>query len=137
MEESTHLLIPTETLLASDMFGEFVALYIFTLVVLFVSFLNIYSVDKYEFLNNKQDCFEFKFNMFFILMHSKVKHIVSKKTFILEIIGYLLLIVSVISFICSINQEITTAFIYLGIVALLIFIFGCVTGFFYNRMSKM
>ena len=137
MEESAHTLIQTETLLASDMFGEFVALYIFTLVVLFVSFLNIYCVDKYEFLNNKQDCFEFKFNMFFILMHSKVKHIVSKKTFILEIIGYLLLIVSVISFICSINQEITTAFIYLGIVALLIFIFGCVTGFFYNRMSKM
>ena len=137
MEESAHTLIQTETLLASDMFPIFVALHIFLLIVLFVSFLNIYCIDKYEFLNNKQKCFEFKFNMFFIVMYSKVKQIVSKKTFILEIIGYLLLIISVISFIYSTNQEVTTAFICLGIVTLLIFIFGCVTGFFYNRMSKM
>ena len=136
MEELVHSLIQTETLLESDMLGTLVASYLFLLIILFVSFLNVYSVDQYEFLYNKQKCFDFKHNMFFIIMYSKEKHVVSKKTFILELIGYLLLILSIVVFVCSLKQEVTTAFILLGIVALIIYVFGWVTGGMYGKTKK-
>lgn len=136
MVDLVHSLIQTETLLESDMLGTLVASYLFLLIILFVSFLNVYSVDKYEFLYNKQKCFDFKHNMFFIIMYSKEKHVVSKKTFILELIGYLLLILSIVVFICSLKQDVTTACVLLGIVTLLIMSFGCVTGSIYGKIKK-
>ena len=69
-------------------------------------------------------------------MYSKEKHIVSKKTFILELIGYLVSITSIIVFVCSLYQNVTTAFILLGIVALIIFTFGCITGALYGKVKK-
>jgi len=118
------------------MLGALIASYLFLLSIIFVSFLNIYSIDKYEFLNNKQKCFEFKYNMFFIIAYSKEKHIISKKTFILELIGYLLSIVSITMFICSFKQEVTISFISLGIIALLVIAFGCTTGSIYGKIKK-
>ena len=136
MVDLAHNLIQTEILLESSMLGTLIAAYLFLLVVLFVSFLNIYSVDKFEFLNNQQKCLEFKHKLFFVIMYSKKKHIVSKKTFISELIGYLIVIVSIIVFICSLKQDVTTAFILLAIVALVIFIFGCITGGMYRKIKK-
>ena len=69
-------------------------------------------------------------------MYSKEKHIVSKKTFISELIGYLIVIASIIVFICSLKQDVTTAFILLAIVALVIFTFGCITGGMYRKIKK-
>lgn len=131
-----HNLIQTEILLESSMLGTLVASYLFLLLVIFVSFLNIYSVDKFEFLNNQQKCLEFKHKLFFVIMYSKEKHIVSKKTFISELIGYLIVIASIIVFICSLKQDVTTAFILLAIVALVIFTFGCITGGMYRKIKK-
>lgn len=136
MAELVRILTPMVILLESDMLGVLIASYLFLLLILFVSFVNVYSVDKFEFLNNKQKCFEFKHDMFFIIMYSKEKHIVSKKTFILELIGYLLLVVSIAVFICSIRQEITTACILLAVIALLILSFGWVTGSMYGRIKN-
>lgn len=110
--------------------------YLFLFSVIFVSFLNIYAVDKFEFLNNQQKCLEFKYKLFFVIMYSKEKHIVSKKTLILEFIGYLISITSIIVFICSLNQDVTIAFILLGIVSLVIFTFGCITGWMYRKIKK-
>lgn len=136
MVDLAHNLIQTEILLESSMLGALIASYLFLLLVIFVSFLNIYSVDKFEFLNNQQKCLEFKHKLFFVIMYSKEKHIVSKKTFISELIGYLIVIASIIVFICSLKQDVTTAFILLAIVALVIFTFGCITGGMYRKIKK-
>ena len=136
MADLAHNLIQTEILLESSMLGALIASYLFLLLVIFVSFLNIYSVDKFEFLNNQQKCLEFKHKLFFVIMYSKEKHIVSKKTFISELIGYLIVIASIIVFICSLKQDVTTAFILLAIVALVIFTFGCITGGMYIKIKK-
>ena len=136
MVDLAHNLIQTEILLESSMLGILIASYLFLLLVIFVSFLNIYSVDKFEFLNNQQKCLEFKHKLFFVIMYSKEKHIVSKKTFISELIGYLIVIASIIVFICSLKQDVTTAFILLAIVALVIFTFGCITGGMYRKIKK-
>lgn len=136
MVDLAHNLIQTEILLESSMLGTLIASYLFLLLVIFVSFLNIYTVDKFEFLNNQQKCLEFKHKLFFVIMYSKEKHIVSKKTFISELIGYLIVIVSIIVFICSIKQDVTTAFILLAIAALVIFTFGCITGGMYRKIKK-
>ena len=69
-------------------------------------------------------------------MYSKEKHIVSKKTLISELIGYLIFIISITVFICSLKQDVTTAFILLGIVSLVIFTFGCITGVMYGKIKK-
>lgn len=136
MVDLAHNLIQTEILLESSMFGTLIASYLFLLSVIVVSFLNIYSVDKFEFLNNQQNCLEFKHKLFFVIMYSKEKNIVSKKTFISELAGYLISITSIIVFVCSLKQNVTTAFILLGIVALVTFTFGCITGGMYGKIKK-
>ena len=136
MVDLVHILTQTEILLESSMLGALIASYLFLLLVIFVSFLNIYSVDKFEFLNNQQKCLEFKYKLFFVIMYSKEKHIVSKKTLISELIGYLIFIASIIVFIYSLKQDVTTSFILLGIVALVVFTFGCVTGGMYRKIKK-
>lgn len=134
--ELTQILTRTEVLLESNMLGTLILSYIYLLFVLVVSFLNIYSIDKYEFLNNQQKCFEFKHKLFFVIMYSKEKHIISKKTLISELVGYLVFITSVIVFICSLKQDVKTAIILLGIVALVVFTFGCITGIMYRKIKK-
>lgn len=136
MVDLAHNLTQTEILLESNMLGTLIASYLYLLYVIFISFVNIYSVDKVEFLYNEQKCLEFKHKLFFVIMYSKEKHIVSKKTLISELIGYLLVIASIIVFICSLKQDVTTAIILLGIVALVIFIFGCITGGMYGKIKR-
>ena len=137
MLELVQLLTQTEILLDSDILGTFIGFYIFLLIVLFVSFLNICSVDEYEFLNNKQKSFfEFKHKLFFIITYSKEKHIISKKTFITEIICYCLFILSVIMFVISLYKDIIISFILLGILAVFIFTFGCITGHMNQQTTK-
>ena len=136
MVDLAHNLIQTEILLESSMLGILIASYLFLLLVIFVSFLNIYSVDKFEFLNNQQKCLEFKHKLFFVIMYSKEKHIVSKKTFISELIGYLIVIASIIVFICSLKQDVTTAFILSLIVALVITIFVGITAGMRRKIQR-
>ena len=137
MLELTQLLTQTEVLLDSDILGTFIGFYFYLLIVLIVSFLNICSVDEYEFLNNKQKSFfEFKHKLFFIITYSKEKHIISKKTFITEIICYCLFILSVIMFVISLYKDIIISFILLGILAVFIFTFGCITGHMVRQTKK-
>ena len=136
MADLVHILTRTEILLDSSMLGTLIASYFFLLCIIFVSFVNIYSVDKCEFLYNQQKCLEFKHKLFFVIMYSKEKHIVSKKTLISELIGYLISITLIIVCICSLKQDVTTAFILLGIVAIVVFTFGCVTGVMYRKIEK-
>ena len=137
MLEQAQLLTQTEILLDSDILGTFIGFYFYLLIVLIVSFLNICSVDEYEFLNNKQKSFfEFKHKLFFIITYSKEKHIISKKTFITEIICYCLFILSVIMFVISLYKDIIIAFILLGILSVFIFTFGCITGHMNQQTTK-
>lgn len=137
MLEQAQLLTQTEILLDSDILGTFIGFYFYLLIVLIVSFLNICSVDEYEFLNNKQKSFfEFKHKLFFIITYSKEKHIISKKTFITEIICYCLFILSVIMFVISLYKDIIISFILLGILAVFIFTFGCITGHMVRQTTK-
>ena len=127
------LSIQTEPLLESNMLGTLIGSYFFSWLLLFVSFLNIYSVDKFEFLNRSQKCVKFKHKMFFLIMYSKEKNIVSKKTLILESIGYLIFILSITIFAFSLKATVKTAFILLGIIFLSIYIFGWITGSMYQK----
>ena len=137
MLEQAQLLTQTEILLDSDILGTFIGFYFYLLIVLIVSFLNICSVDEYEFLNNKQKSFfEFKHKLFFIIMYSKEKHIISKKTFITEVIGYCLFVLSVIMFVISLYKDIIISFILLGILSVFIFTFGCITGHMVRQTTK-
>ena len=136
MEELARVLIQTEILLESDMFRTLLTAYLYMLIMLFFAFLNIYSTDKYEFMHNEQKCWEFKHRMFFIIMKSKEKHIVSKKTFILELIGYLIFILTITVFICSLKQTVTVAIILLAIVTVIILAFACVTDTVYNKIPS-
>ncbi len=136
MLELVHVLTQTEILLESDMFRTLLTAYLYMLIMLFFAFLNIYSTDEYEFMHNEQKCWEFKHRMFFIIMKSKEKHIVSKKTFILELIGYLIFILTITVFICSLKQTVTVAIILLAFVAIIIITFGCITGCMYRKIKK-
>ena len=136
MEGLARVLIQTEILLESDMLGSLIIAYLCMLMLIYYAFLTIYSTDEYEFLHNEQKCWEFKHRMFFIIMKSKEKHIVSKKTFILELIGYLIFILTITVFICSLKQTITVAIILLAFVAIIIITFGCITGCMYRKTKK-
>lgn len=136
MLELASIFTRTVILMESSMLGTLIASYLFLLSIMFVSFLNIYSVDKYEFLSNQQKCWEFNYKLFFVIMYSKEKHIVSKKTLISESIGYLISISSIIVFIFSLKQEVATSFVLLGIVALVVFAFGCITGVMYRKIKN-
>lgn len=132
----THVCIQTKILLESDMFRPLLTAYLYMLIMLFFAFLNIYSTDKYEFIYNEQKWWEFKHRMFFIIMKSKEKHIVSKKTFILELIGYLIFILTITVFICSLKQTVTVAIILLAIVTVIILAFAFITATIYEKIPS-
>ena len=135
MAEATNTLALTVNLFDSDMSGTLICGYFLLILLLLVSFVNIYSVDKYEFLHNKQRCFECKRKLPFLITYAKNKQVISKKTFVLELIGYFILVFTVTSVIISVtvNVKTTPAFILLGICTLKVFVFGCVTGELYRR----
>lgn len=138
MVESVSILITTENLLESNMLGTLIISYAFLMLILFVSFLNIFSVDKYEFLYNKQSCFEVKRKLPFIIIYSKDKRFISKKTFVLELLGYLILIflTSIAIFSILLNLEVNFSFMLLGICSLTVIVFGCITGYMYRTTKN-
>ena len=99
-------------------------IFIFCFGCLFVSFINIYSVDKYEFLTNTQKCIEFKRKVFFVIHYSKHKYIVSLKTFVMELIGYMLGLTMIVSVLLSLNINVSLAFIVVAVFAIIILTFG-------------
>ena len=61
-------------LLNSNMLGPLIGCYLFLFLILFVSFVNIYSVDKYEFQNVGTELTEFIWNdfcYFVSIVHTK------------------------------------------------------------------
>lgn len=136
MVESVYILTQMEILLESNMIGILILSYIFLSLILLVSFVNIYSVDKYEFLYNKQKCIEFKFKVPFIIKYSKEKHIISRKTFILEIIGYVVFFIMAITLIYSLTSDQNISYILLGIMAFVVLAFGVVTGYMYSKIKN-
>lgn len=136
MVELVLSITQTEILWESDMLGILIAAYFFLLICLFVGFLNIYSVDKYEFAMQKQVCVKFKHRVFFIISYSKDKHIISKKTLIMEIIGYILSLVSIIICIVSFGLNVSVAFVLLGVMAALDLAFATITGFMYSKIPN-
>ena len=74
--------------------------------------------------------------MFFIIVYSNKKNIVSKKTFIFELIGYILFLLTIIVMIVSLKLEVTISFVLLLFVAILVITFGCITGGMYNKIKK-
>ena len=133
MEGSVNILTRTAILLESDMFGTLLVCYMCLCWVLFVSFINIYSVDKYEFLTNTQKCIEFKRKVFFVIHYSKHKYIVSLKTFVMELIGYMLGLTMIVSVLFSLNINVSLAFIVVAVFAIIILTFGCITGSMYRK----
>lgn len=133
MVELANILTQKAILLESDMIGTLIVCYMYLCLVLFVSFVNIYAVDKYEFLNNIQKCIEFKRKVFFVIHYSKHKYIVSLKTFVMELIGYILVVTMMVSFLLSLNINASVSFILVAVLALIILAFGCFTGSMYRK----
>lgn len=133
MTELSEFLTQKVTILESNMVGPIAAVYLFLTLFMFVSFVNIYSIDKYEFLTNVQETYVFKRRMFFIIMFSKEKKIVSKKTFILEILGYVITILMTICFLLSLKLTTQISFLLLSVCAGAVIVFGSITGFLYRK----
>ena len=87
-------------------------------------------------MSNKQKCIEFKHNVFFIIQKSKNKQIISRKTFILELIGYLIFLSVLMMCIIGVLMNVQISILLLGISALIALSFGCVTGYFYGKTKK-
>ena len=133
MTELSEFLTQKVTILESNMVGSIAAAYLFLTLFMFVSFVNIYSIDKYEFLTNVQETYVFKRRMFFIIMFSKEKKIVSKKTFILEILGYVITILMTVCFLLSLKLTTQISFLLLSVCAGAVIVFGSITGFLYIK----
>ncbi len=125
-----------DILLESELVGTVLCGYLFLLFVVIVSFVNIYSTDKVDFLYNNQKCINFKHKALFIIQKSQNKKVVSIKTFVLELIGYIIFIPMMFSMIYGLFLEIKNSIILLGINAILIFSFGIVTAVFYRKSKK-
>ena len=136
MVDLAMFLTRTVTSLESDMFGALICSYCFLGFILLVSFVNIYSVDKYEFLHNMQSCFDIKYKLPFIIQYSKNKHVISVKTFRMELIGYAVLLLVIALFCVSLFLGTDLALILLGISSLIVLIFGCVTGWQYRKTKE-
>lgn len=133
MTELSEFLTQKVTVLESNMVGPIAAAYLFLTLFMFVSFVNIYSIDKYEFLTNVQETYVFKRRMFFIIMFSKEKKIVSKKTFILEILGYVITILMTVCILLSLKLTTQISFLLLSVCAGAVIVFGSITGFLYRK----
>lgn len=131
-----RLLTQTGILLESDMLVTVGGSYVFLLFILLVSFVNIYSVDKYEFLSNEQICYEVKHKLPFIIQYSKNKYVISKKTLRMELIGYTALLVIVALFCVSLFINTKSAIVLLGMSSLIVFVFGAITGDQYRKTKK-
>lgn len=136
MAELVNFLTRKATFLDSNMVGPLVASYLMLALFMFVSFVNIYSIDKHEFLTNVQETYVFKRRMFFIIMFSREKKVVSKKTFILEITGYVITILVTVTFLISLKLTTELSFILLGVSAGVVIIFGSITGFLYRKIKN-
>lgn len=65
MTKFIDIILFADILSETDMLGTVIAAYLFLFPFIVVTFLNIYSVDKYEYLNYKQYIIEFKHKLFF------------------------------------------------------------------------
>ena len=136
MVDLANSLTQTGILLESDILLTVGGSYFFLLCILFISFVNIYSVDKYEFLNNTQSCFDAKYKLPFIIQYSKNKYVISRKTFRMELIGYSVLLVMIVLLCVSLFVSPKTAVVLLGVSSLIVLIFGCITGDQYRKTKK-
>ena len=136
MAELVNFLTRNTTFSDSNMMGPLVASYLMLALFMFVSFVNIYSIDKHEFLTNVQETYVFKRRMFFIIMFSREEKVVSKKTFILEILGYVITILVTVSFLISLKLTTEISLILLCVSAGVVIIFGSITGFLYRKIKN-
>ena len=98
---------------------------------LFGTFINIYSIDEYEYKNNLQTYFVFKRKMFFIFSYKKSKTIVSKKTFILECLGYFVALIVIATFVFSLWLSATNFLILFWVLLL------CIVGPYCSVVAAM
>ncbi|MDE7106416.1 MAG: hypothetical protein K2O22_04545 [Anaeroplasmataceae bacterium] len=125
-----------EKLLVSDLLGVFIATYVILLLFVVFSFIDIYSIDKLEFLYNKQKCLVFKRRIPFIIMYSKTKTAISKKTLIYELIGYVIGIYVIANMVISLFLTLTVVFIILLICVIVTLIYFGVMRYFYHKIKK-
>ena len=131
------LLVLTELVIKTDVWRFLVWVYMLLLYTLVVAFAIIHSIDKHEYLNDRQKYFTFKRPVFFVISYTKNKRTVSKKTFILEVIGYLLAIASIVIFIISLNLSVRTSYILMGVMFVLTMSFTTTTSLIEAKVKKI
>lgn len=110
-----------EILWGSNLEGSIILGFFMVFLFIYGSFNNILRMDECEFKYNLQTSFvEFKRNIPFIFSESGSKNVFSKKTFILEIVGYLIALVIlsffIVSFFLSVDVAFALSFLSFGIV---------------------
>ena len=137
MEGIAHTLTRMALFWASDMPETLIWSCLCLLGIMFLCFMNIYDVDKYEFLCEKQALLRFERNLFFVINYSKDKRTVAKKTLVLEMIGYSILAFFLVAFAVTLCLNLLLAVIVWSATMVIAFLFLWITGGMYQKARKM
>ena len=78
----------------------YIGIYVTSYLIISFSFQSLYLIDRCEYLMDKQKTiYKFKRKKFFVINYTKNKKEVAKKTFILEVMGYCIMIFLTIFFV--------------------------------------
>ncbi len=125
----------TKYLWGSDWFAPIILCYIFLGFAELVTLVSIVEIDNIEINKRNTKYLNFRKKQFYIIQKSKDKHHVCKKTFILNIRNYCVILTMLIGIILSFFVHTTTSLIILGIVTIIVFTYGIIIGQI-NRTSK-
>ena len=116
MDKLTSALTQQELLWGSDLEGAVAGLFFIFALLVRMSFDNILKIDEYEYKNELQKSFfRFKRKIPFIFSESGSKTVFSKKTFILQAIGYAVGLVLLAMFVVSLHMSVDIALILLAV----------------------
>lgn len=136
MEELMNFSILKVILLESDMLRPVIGGYFYLIILNILTVLNILGVDKYEVSRGMPSCYKFKCSLPFIFTKSKDKHLIPKKTFIFEVIFYVLKLLVIVSIMISLYLSVKDAIYLMVIISAVDIIFGCVVARFYRKSRK-
>ena len=128
MDKLASTSISQETLLASDLLAGVLGFYFLLFLPIYISFVNICEIDKHEYRNDPQTSFfEFKRKPLFLFSETKSKTVFSKKTVLLQIIGYIVSLTLLSLLVISLFANVNTALLLLVASACIVFAYAITT----------
>lgn len=135
MLELVNILTQKEISLESDMIGVVILVFLCLFLIMFVTFINIHSINKLECFNKEKKCFTFKHRPFFIFTYSNKSKGISKRIFFMEMLGYILTSLIIVAIVLSFTIGGNVVLIFSVVVAVMVLIFACVVGCIENILK--